>query len=129
MAYQLFTWLAFEEPSSTLWISNFVQLCDCFYRALAYACWLPPAIFYTIICTFALLFLPCSCMSIFLSLCISFVKQLYMICLQDYGIDFEDHDHPVKAFQCKCGSKFCRNINSSSSKYFSLLQGMNDVFL
>ncbi|MCD7467422.1 hypothetical protein HAX54_004843 [Datura stramonium] len=28
----------------------------------------------------------------------------------DYGIDFDDHEHPVKAFKCQCGSKFCRNI-------------------
>ncbi|XP_052189405.1 probable inactive histone-lysine N-methyltransferase SUVR2 [Diospyros lotus] len=27
----------------------------------------------------------------------------------DYGIDFKDHTHPVKAFQCQCGSKFCRD--------------------
>ncbi|KAF5938198.1 hypothetical protein HYC85_025704 [Camellia sinensis] len=33
----------------------------------------------------------------------------------DYGIDFDDHDHPVKAFKCRCGSKFCRNIKRSSS--------------
>nr|XP_043620217.1 histone-lysine N-methyltransferase SUVR4-like [Erigeron canadensis] len=35
----------------------------------------------------------------------------------DYGIDFDD-DHPVKAFQCECGSQFCRNIKrfSRSSK-------------
>ncbi|XP_020981877.1 histone-lysine N-methyltransferase SUVR4 [Arachis duranensis] len=25
----------------------------------------------------------------------------------DYGIDFDDHDHPIKAFQCSCGSAFC----------------------
>ncbi|CAK9149972.1 unnamed protein product [Ilex paraguariensis] len=36
----------------------------------------------------------------------------------DYGIDFDDNDHPVKAFRCRCGSKFCRNIKRSSSKYF-----------
>ncbi|KAH0993720.1 hypothetical protein GBA52_005203 [Prunus armeniaca] len=29
----------------------------------------------------------------------------------DYGIDFDDHDHPVKAFQCLCGSPFCRGGN------------------
>ncbi|GFZ20192.1 SET-domain containing protein lysine methyltransferase family protein [Actinidia rufa] len=23
----------------------------------------------------------------------------------DYGIDFDDHDHPVKAFKCRCGSR------------------------
>lgn len=39
-----------------------------------------------------------------------------MLYLQDYGIDFDDHDHPVKAFKCRCGSKFCRNIKRSSSK-------------
>ncbi|KAK7278214.1 hypothetical protein RJT34_23239 [Clitoria ternatea] len=27
----------------------------------------------------------------------------------DYGIDFDDHDHPIKAFQCCCGSAFCRD--------------------
>ncbi|XP_073269217.1 probable inactive histone-lysine N-methyltransferase SUVR2 isoform X2 [Primulina huaijiensis] len=32
----------------------------------------------------------------------------------DYGIDFDDHDHPIKAFHCQCGSKFCRNIKRSS---------------
>ncbi|XP_051118819.1 probable inactive histone-lysine N-methyltransferase SUVR1 isoform X2 [Andrographis paniculata] len=42
----------------------------------------------------------------------------------DYGIDFDDHDHPIKAFRCQCGSKFCRNIKrtrpatrSSSRRY------------
>ena len=46
------------------------------------------------------------------------VKQLlYMICLQDYGIDFDDHDHPIKPFQCRCGSKFCRNMKRPNSKY------------
>ncbi|KAK1260511.1 Histone-lysine N-methyltransferase SUVR4 [Acorus gramineus] len=28
----------------------------------------------------------------------------------DYGIDFDDHDHPVKAFRCLCGSKGCRDL-------------------
>ncbi|KAL3850001.1 hypothetical protein ACJIZ3_011883 [Penstemon smallii] len=32
----------------------------------------------------------------------------------DYGIDFDDHDHPIKAFRCQCGSKFCRNIKRRS---------------
>ncbi|KAL8253036.1 hypothetical protein R6Q59_036729 [Mikania micrantha] len=27
----------------------------------------------------------------------------------DYGIDFDDEEHPVKAFKCRCGSRFCRN--------------------
>lgn len=26
----------------------------------------------------------------------------------DYGIDFEDNEHPVPAFICLCGSDFCR---------------------
>ncbi|KAJ6694073.1 hypothetical protein OIU85_004825 [Salix viminalis] len=29
----------------------------------------------------------------------------------DYGIDFDDHDHPIKAFRCSCGSAYCRDIN------------------
>ncbi|XVF06442.1 hypothetical protein REPUB_Repub06bG0048500 [Reevesia pubescens] len=28
----------------------------------------------------------------------------------DYGIDFNDHEHPIKAFQCCCGSEFCRDM-------------------
>ncbi|KAK6161211.1 hypothetical protein DH2020_004592 [Rehmannia glutinosa] len=32
----------------------------------------------------------------------------------DYGIDFNDC-HPVKAFQCHCGSKFCRDRKSVKS--------------
>ncbi|XP_058094811.1 probable inactive histone-lysine N-methyltransferase SUVR2 isoform X2 [Magnolia sinica] len=32
----------------------------------------------------------------------------------DYGIDFDDRDHPVKAFRCGCGSKFCRDMKRSS---------------
>ncbi|MBA0763971.1 hypothetical protein Gotri_013360 [Gossypium trilobum] len=34
----------------------------------------------------------------------------------DYGIDFDDLDHHVKTFQCRCGSKFCRNMKRSISK-------------
>ncbi|KAG6400933.1 hypothetical protein SASPL_137778 [Salvia splendens] len=34
----------------------------------------------------------------------------------DYGIDFDDHEHPIKAFRCQCGSKFCRNIERSRSR-------------
>ncbi|KAK7285892.1 hypothetical protein RJT34_20677 [Clitoria ternatea] len=29
----------------------------------------------------------------------------------DYGIDFDDHNHPIKAFQCCCGSAFCHSKN------------------
>ncbi|KAL2238714.1 UNVERIFIED_CONTAM: putative inactive histone-lysine N-methyltransferase SUVR2 [Sesamum indicum] len=34
----------------------------------------------------------------------------------DYGIDFDDHEHPIKAFRCQCGSKYCRNIKRSRSR-------------
>ncbi|XP_075502847.1 putative inactive histone-lysine N-methyltransferase SUVR2 [Primulina tabacum] len=27
----------------------------------------------------------------------------------DYGIDFDDHNHPIKAFKCLCGSEYCRD--------------------
>ncbi|XP_015579282.1 probable inactive histone-lysine N-methyltransferase SUVR2 isoform X1 [Ricinus communis] len=32
----------------------------------------------------------------------------------DYGIDFNDNDHPVEVFRCLCGSKFCRNMKRSN---------------
>ncbi|KAK9076009.1 hypothetical protein SSX86_004339 [Deinandra increscens subsp. villosa] len=32
---------------------------------------------------------------------------------RDYGIDFDDNDDPIKAFECLCGSPFCRNIKVS----------------
>ncbi|XP_047335682.1 histone-lysine N-methyltransferase SUVR4-like [Impatiens glandulifera] len=38
----------------------------------------------------------------------------------DYGIDFDDHEHPVKAFNCRCGSKSCRNIKPKRSKFYIL---------
>lgn len=28
--------------------------------------------------------------------------------LQDYGLDFDDHSHPVDAFECCCMSALCR---------------------
>ncbi|KAL6219137.1 hypothetical protein ACLB2K_012343 [Fragaria x ananassa] len=28
----------------------------------------------------------------------------------DYGIDFFDENHPIKAFRCSCGSPFCQGI-------------------
>ncbi|KAK9137995.1 hypothetical protein Sjap_008589 [Stephania japonica] len=31
----------------------------------------------------------------------------------DYGIDFDDRKHPVKAFQCRCRSKCCRDMKRS----------------
>ncbi|KAK8630528.1 hypothetical protein V6N13_079318 [Hibiscus sabdariffa] len=33
----------------------------------------------------------------------------------DYGLDFGDLDHPVKQFQCRCGSTFCRNMKRSTN--------------
>ncbi|KAL4558624.1 hypothetical protein LXL04_036825 [Taraxacum kok-saghyz] len=35
----------------------------------------------------------------------------------DYGIDFDDETHPVKAFRCRCGSRFCRNNKRPNSNY------------
>ncbi|CAL5020855.1 unnamed protein product [Urochloa decumbens] len=32
----------------------------------------------------------------------------------DYGIDFDDVNHPVKAFKCHCGSQFCRDTSRIS---------------
>ncbi|XP_042518224.1 probable inactive histone-lysine N-methyltransferase SUVR2 isoform X2 [Macadamia integrifolia] len=32
----------------------------------------------------------------------------------DYGIDFDDHKHPVKAFRCRCKSKLCRDMKHSA---------------
>lgn len=32
----------------------------------------------------------------------------------DYGVDFDDGEHHVKAFRCLCGSSFCRNMKRSS---------------
>ncbi|KAI4301040.1 hypothetical protein L6164_034359 [Bauhinia variegata] len=32
----------------------------------------------------------------------------------DYGIDFDDQDHPIKPFLCTCGSKFCRKMSRSN---------------
>ncbi|KAG8380407.1 hypothetical protein BUALT_Bualt06G0012100 [Buddleja alternifolia] len=32
----------------------------------------------------------------------------------DYGIDFDDDSHPIKAFQCRCGSQFCRGRKGKS---------------
>jgi len=33
------------------------------------------------------------------------------------GIDFDDTDQPVEVFPCRCGSKFCRNMKRSNSKF------------
>ncbi|KAA8538972.1 hypothetical protein F0562_025664 [Nyssa sinensis] len=33
----------------------------------------------------------------------------------DYGIDFDDQNHPIKAFQCCCGSAFCRDVKRKAT--------------
>ncbi|KAH0463448.1 hypothetical protein IEQ34_008030 [Dendrobium chrysotoxum] len=35
----------------------------------------------------------------------------------DYGIDFDDQTHPIKAFSCRCGSKLCRYRRAQISKF------------
>ncbi|XVF32332.1 hypothetical protein REPUB_Repub17cG0072700 [Reevesia pubescens] len=40
----------------------------------------------------------------------------------DYGIDFDDVDHPVKAFWCRCGSKFCRNMKRSTRSNSAIIR-------
>lgn len=39
----------------------------------------------------------------------------------EYGIDFGDAGHPVKAFKCCCGSKFCRYVKHSKSSSKALV--------
>ncbi|KAJ0963677.1 hypothetical protein J5N97_028799 [Dioscorea zingiberensis] len=39
----------------------------------------------------------------------------------DYGIDFDDHKHPIKAFQCLCGSRFCRDRKRPRTRRRSLV--------
>ncbi|CAA7398935.1 unnamed protein product [Spirodela intermedia] len=34
----------------------------------------------------------------------------------DYGIDFDDHEHPIKAFRCLCGSRGCRDRGRSRGR-------------
>ncbi|KAJ3693144.1 hypothetical protein LUZ60_012239 [Juncus effusus] len=34
----------------------------------------------------------------------------------DYGIDFTESENSVKGFECKCGSKYCRNIQRSRKR-------------
>ncbi|MCL7023629.1 hypothetical protein MKW94_015150 [Papaver nudicaule] len=37
----------------------------------------------------------------------------------DYGIDFQDHAHPIEAFQCLCGSKGCRDKQHKTISEYS----------
>ncbi|XP_072967599.1 probable inactive histone-lysine N-methyltransferase SUVR2 isoform X2 [Typha angustifolia] len=39
----------------------------------------------------------------------------------DYGIDFDDHDHPIKAFRCRCGSRYCRDLKRTNSRRKALV--------
>ncbi|CAK8572301.1 unnamed protein product [Lathyrus sativus] len=34
----------------------------------------------------------------------------------DYGIDFDDHTHPIKAFKCRCGSAHCRDKKQKGTR-------------
>ncbi|OMO96100.1 hypothetical protein COLO4_15515 [Corchorus olitorius] len=34
----------------------------------------------------------------------------------DYGIDFDDHKHPIKAFHCTCGSSYCRDAKRKGKR-------------
>ncbi|KAI3473034.1 hypothetical protein Pfo_031158 [Paulownia fortunei] len=45
----------------------------------------------------------------------------------DYGIDFND-DHPVKAFQCRCGNKFCRDRKSIKVNMFHYTVNINCIY-
>uniref|UniRef100_A0A453P3T9 Histone-lysine N-methyltransferase SUVR4 n=1 Tax=Aegilops tauschii subsp. strangulata TaxID=200361 RepID=A0A453P3T9_AEGTS len=38
----------------------------------------------------------------------------------DYNIDFNDVNHPIKAFKCCCGSKHCRDKKSNPSRCLNL---------
>ncbi|WOK98051.1 putative inactive histone-lysine N-methyltransferase SUVR2 isoform X1 [Canna indica] len=42
----------------------------------------------------------------------------------DYGIDFDDHDHPIKAFKCRCGSRLCRDIKRHSQSQHDTSLGL-----
>lgn len=43
-------------------------------------------------------------------------KMISKILLQDYGIDFDDLEHPIEAFQCNCGSVACRSKRQKGRK-------------
>jgi hypothetical protein len=48
----------------------------------------------------------------------SFITSLFQ--LQDYEIDFDDVDHPIKEFKCRCGSEYCQGKKRVSSKCLKL---------
>lgn len=35
---------------------------------------------------------------------------------RDYGIDFKSRTHPIKAFKCRCGSRYCRVSSRSKAR-------------
>ncbi|CAK9237368.1 unnamed protein product, partial [Sphagnum troendelagicum] len=35
----------------------------------------------------------------------------------DYGLDFNDKEHPIEAFKCQCGSPYCRGKETSSRQH------------
>ncbi|KAJ0010057.1 hypothetical protein Pint_33695 [Pistacia integerrima] len=45
----------------------------------------------------------------------------------DYGIDFDDHDHLSNAFQCRCGSKFFRNMKNLYLSIDSVEEGQAKI--
>lgn len=78
MQLALFTTRNVAAMEELTWVSGIHQLMHCIYDTTVY-------------------------------LALSYPTRQCLCCtLQDYGIDFDDHDHPVKPFQCVCGSAFCR---------------------
>lgn len=57
--------------------------------------------------------------------------------VQDYGIDFDDTNHPIPAFHCLCGSQFCRGNRSdillhewvSYSPFLILISSLNKIHI
>ncbi|KAF5190607.1 Histone-lysine n-methyltransferase suvr4 [Thalictrum thalictroides] len=51
----------------------------------------------------------------------------------DYGLDFLDVNHPIKAFRCRCGSIYCRGMPLANGWFLSLgaltdVQGLDECF-
>ncbi|XP_038726184.1 histone-lysine N-methyltransferase SUVR4-like isoform X2 [Tripterygium wilfordii] len=45
----------------------------------------------------------------------------------DYGIDFDDHEHPIKAFTCCCGSQGCRDVKPIEKRIRKQTQRKDDA--
>ncbi|KAL8099349.1 histone-lysine N-methyltransferase SUVR4-like isoform X1 [Apium graveolens] len=41
----------------------------------------------------------------------------------DYGLDFDDQNHPIDAFECCCNSPFCRGTKREGSRSLVVYQG------